>query len=89
MSEYFFENLWQDDRRQFTQQNYLFRVYQQLRCGLMFSKREQLLIVTKNLLIGLYNKLVAKNYIRNLVCKLRLNKEQDTMQQAIAIVSQI
>lgn len=87
MSEYFFENLWQDDRRQFTQQNYLFRVYQQLRSGLMFQKREQLFIVTKHLLIGLYNKLVSKNYIRNLVCNLRLNREQDTMQQAIAIVS--
>jgi hypothetical protein len=52
----------------------------------MFQKREQLFIVTKHLLIGLYNKLVAKNYIRNLVLKLRLNKGQDTMSQAIMIV---
>jgi hypothetical protein len=27
IAEYFFENLWQDDKRHFTQDNYLFYVY--------------------------------------------------------------
>ena len=46
--------------------------------------------LTRNLLQGLYNKLVSKNYIRQIVAKLNLEvTASDLFGQAIEIVKQL
>ena len=58
IAEYFFENIWQDERRQYTHENYVFQCYNKLHNEVMFGERNLLKHLAKNLILGLNKKLL-------------------------------
>lgn len=75
LSEYFFENIWQEDRREYSANSVQFLNILTLKRDnrLLAQKPQQVKILVKNLLLGLFKKLVNKNYIRKILLEIDLN----------------
>ena len=87
MACYFFENIWQDDKRQYSEDNLLFQVYQRMVLGKLKDTHHLQVSLAGHLLKGLYEKLICKLFLKNVFQKIQTKDfSLDSAFEAIGIL---